>query len=246
MTRLLVMCVAASLLARAAGAEEPTRAARAHYDAGVRRYNLGDFPAAAGEFRDAYRLSPAPSLIFDIAQAYRAARDYAQARRYYTLYLQLTPGAPERAYIDARLDEMSGAESGAPPPLLAPPERAPVAGIERRSERGPRIAGLVVAGAGVALLGTSVWFALTAASDAHDVTELLRHGHPWDEHVNSLYQEAHRAETTAIVSAAVGGALVIGGGLYLWLHRAPPRVHGGDLAVVPSARSVAVKMSWRF
>src|SRR5262249_10653631 len=42
-------------------------AAREHYQRGLTHYNLGEFDAAVNEFKQAYALSSAPGLLFNIA-----------------------------------------------------------------------------------------------------------------------------------------------------------------------------------
>src|SRR6185436_4713873 len=74
--------------------EDPTaRAAREHYEAGLTHYNLGEFKQAIEEFKKAYELSKRPGLLFNIAQAYRLDRQWAQAASFYRTYLRLVPDA---------------------------------------------------------------------------------------------------------------------------------------------------------
>ena len=86
---------------------EPQREAKEHYEAGLARYNLGEFDAAINEFKTAYTLSHAPRLLFNIAQAQRLKKDYAQALYSYTTYLRLVPDAPNRVDVTARIAELS-------------------------------------------------------------------------------------------------------------------------------------------
>ena len=55
------------------------KAAREHYSKGILHYDLGEIDEAIAEFRQAYAISAAPGLLFNIAQAYRFKKDYEQA-----------------------------------------------------------------------------------------------------------------------------------------------------------------------
>lgn len=80
--------------------------AKALYDKGINHYNLGEFDPAIAAFRQAYGISSAPGLLFNIAQAFRLKKDYEQASYFYTTYLRLKPDAPNRADVEARIAEM--------------------------------------------------------------------------------------------------------------------------------------------
>src|SRR4051812_48415736 len=99
-----VLCAIALLISAPAVADPDP--ARQHYETASRLYNTGEFDAAIGEFKQAYGLSPAPGLLFNIGQAYRAKKDYEHARYFYTTYLREDPDAPEAAYVRARMQEM--------------------------------------------------------------------------------------------------------------------------------------------
>jgi tetratricopeptide (TPR) repeat protein len=85
---------------------QKTAAAKALYDKGINHYNLGEFDQAIDAFKQAYSLSSAPGLLFNIAQAYRLKKDYENATYFYSTYLRLQPDAPNRGDVEARLREM--------------------------------------------------------------------------------------------------------------------------------------------
>src|SRR5690349_20982987 len=64
------------------------REARAHFEIGLRHYNLGEFDRAIVEFKLAYRRSEAPGLLFNIAQAHRARGDARSALHFYAAFLR--------------------------------------------------------------------------------------------------------------------------------------------------------------
>jgi tetratricopeptide (TPR) repeat protein len=80
--------------------------AREHYRRGMTRYNLGEFDAAIAEFKQAYELSHAPGLLFNLAQSHRLKRDYEQALYFYRTYLRVAPRAPNRADAASRVREL--------------------------------------------------------------------------------------------------------------------------------------------
>ncbi len=61
------------LLASVAYATEPSEQATAvaAYEAALKHYNLAEYELAIDEFKTAYRLTQAPELLYNIAQAYR-------------------------------------------------------------------------------------------------------------------------------------------------------------------------------
>lgn len=86
--------------------EQKKTEAKALYDKGINHYNLGEFDPAIAAFRQAYGISSAPGLLFNIAQAFRLKKDYEQASYFYTTYLRLKPDAPNRTDVEARIAEM--------------------------------------------------------------------------------------------------------------------------------------------
>lgn len=81
--------------------------AKALYDKGITHYNLGEFDPAIAAFREAYAISSAPGLLFNIAQSFRLKKDYEQASYFYATYLRLKPDATNRADVEARIAEMN-------------------------------------------------------------------------------------------------------------------------------------------
>lgn len=107
--------------------------ARKHYQEGVSAYNGGEFDRAVKEYKAAYALKRDPALLFNIAQAYRLAKDFEQALFFYRSYLRSQPQAANRAEVEDRIvkleeelakqKERGGAASpaAAPAPSTEPP-----------------------------------------------------------------------------------------------------------------------------
>lgn len=104
-------------LARVAAAEED---AAAHYRKAETHYKLGEWVEAAGEYKETFRLKPVAGLLFNIAQAYRQAKDEKNAAFFYRQYLKLAPpDDANRELADqfaTRCEEALRAKSPTPPP----------------------------------------------------------------------------------------------------------------------------------
>lgn len=86
-----------------AEAATPTAEAAARYRHGVELYSDGDYEGAIVEFKLAYAAGGPPALLFNIAQAQRAAGHDQEALAYYKEYLRLVPDAPNRADVEERM-----------------------------------------------------------------------------------------------------------------------------------------------
>jgi tetratricopeptide (TPR) repeat protein len=132
-----VVLAAAAPSARAAGGGSNAEAARLrearqHYEQAVAHYNLDEFAPALAEFREAYRLKPDPSFLFNIAQCHRKLGDTDAALDFYRKYLRSLPDAPNRADVermiaDLRARQPAPAPSAPPPPVEVPPAPPPPA-----------------------------------------------------------------------------------------------------------------------
>src|SRR5262245_16291649 len=102
---LAVLAVSTSVSAQRKDAQKE-RAAREHYNKGILYYDLGDIEHAIAEFKEAYSISAAPGLLFNIAQAHRFKKDYEQALHFYRTYLRLQPRAINKTDVEARMKEL--------------------------------------------------------------------------------------------------------------------------------------------
>jgi tetratricopeptide (TPR) repeat protein len=186
--------------------------ARRHFDLGQRRFNLGDFDGAIDEFKRAYEISPVPDLLFNIAQAYRAKKDAAQALFFYQTYLREDPQGSERAYVEQRIEELRVSEdSRKQVEAAAAQAQAGDADARRRL----RLAGVIVGGSGLAIAGASVIFGVRAAMAASDVT--VAPGGRWTREQSDRWDEGQRYQTASWVLGAVGVAAVATGGILYYL-----------------------------
>lgn len=87
-------------------ADDNKALAQEHYNAGLRAYNVGEFDQAINEWKAAYQYLGAPDFLFNIAQAYRQKREYAEAIFFYNSYLRGKPDAANVDEVTALRDEM--------------------------------------------------------------------------------------------------------------------------------------------
>jgi tetratricopeptide (TPR) repeat protein len=103
------------------------REARAHYEQAVADYNLDEYAPALAEFREAYRIKPDPSFLFNIAQCHRKLGQNEAALDYYRKYLRNLPDAPNRADVERIVAELRSKETAPPADATPTPPPAPIA-----------------------------------------------------------------------------------------------------------------------
>jgi len=114
-------------------AEGDKAAARAHFEAATRLYDVHDYAKALEEYKAAYIAKPDPAFLFNMGQCYKKLGRPAEALGFYRDYLKkAAPDDPYRASIEARVQELEsgdlfeGSKSPRPAaPLSAPPVSAP-------------------------------------------------------------------------------------------------------------------------
>ena len=106
----LVPALATALWAAAYFAPRPAAAAetaKAYFDGGVRKYNLGHFQDAIADFEKAYNIDPAPILLFNIAQSHRQLGDKERALFFYRRYLEQAPNAANKGEVEQRMKDLT-------------------------------------------------------------------------------------------------------------------------------------------
>jgi hypothetical protein len=93
---LLALCLAAALASAGARAQEPTDAARAHFEEGVAHADRGEIDAAIVAFEAAYAASPHPSVLFNLGHAYSVAGRSLDAVRVMRAFLEQASSTPEQ------------------------------------------------------------------------------------------------------------------------------------------------------
>jgi tetratricopeptide (TPR) repeat protein len=120
------------------GADGDKIAAKAHFEAATRLYDIHEYAKALEEYKAAYLAKPDPAFLFNVGQCYRRLGKFDQALEFYREYLKKAPpDDPNRPNVEARIrntDNSDVFESDAPPkpapsptqPLPHPAELPPV------------------------------------------------------------------------------------------------------------------------
>lgn len=124
---LLVSSLCCASVARA----DDVGAAKAHYQDGTKRYNLGEYEQALTEFKAAYLAKPDPVFLFNIGQCQRQLGLWDAAEKSYRGYLRESPSlaAKNREEVKKLISEMETAvrenRAKQPPQGTLSPEPAP-------------------------------------------------------------------------------------------------------------------------
>ena len=92
--------------------------ARSLFEQGQLHYSLGEYGEAIARFREAYELSAAPGLLFNLAQAHRLKGDCAPAIEIYRHFKRLAPDSPHVAEADTQIAALSATCPPAPTPAI--------------------------------------------------------------------------------------------------------------------------------
>jgi tetratricopeptide (TPR) repeat protein len=107
----------------ALGADREKAAAKAHYEAATRLYDIHEYDAALKEYKAGYLTRPDPSFLYNIGQCYKRLGKPVQAREFFQEYLKKAPiDDPNRAQGEARLRELDAGMDGKISPPPASPE----------------------------------------------------------------------------------------------------------------------------
>ncbi len=230
---LLAVCLSLSwapALAQTPPGDDTTERARRLYEEANRQYDLREYDEAIEACRAGYKLMPLPEFLFNIAQAYRLKGDCVEALSFYRNYLRVSPAARNRAKVEAFIAEMQRCVP-APSPVLAPattPQapapstQAPPVRVAPRAStaaegaphgRSKRILGLLAAGAGMAVLGTGLYYGLSARAKSDEVATFFERGGMWTARYQELESDGQSAATRAKILGVAGGAALVGGAL---------------------------------
>jgi hypothetical protein len=230
----LLVALAVSLGRPALAAGDDVAQAKEEFRKAEAYFGSKDYGRAVDHYRRAYELSKRPKLLFNIGLASRLKGDRQASLEAFQAYLAAEPRsryAAEAQNEIAALQKDIAAEKARrePPPAAPPPEAPPPASIEtpapapapmarvdtttdRPSDPGQtvRIAGLITAGAGVALIGTGVVFGLKARSAANELDGATT----WKQDVFDSGQSANRNMSICL---AVGAAAVATGAVLYFI-----------------------------
>jgi tetratricopeptide (TPR) repeat protein len=240
----------------AASAPSESRAhAKRLFEQGQAHYDLGEYDEAIAAFREAYEISSAPALLFNIAQSHRLKGDCARALHVYRHFVRLDPNSPHRSSAETQIaalsaqcenksdaaaptqpashDETSDAGATvAPPASPSPAKPASRTGAQRYVVLGLVSGGLALVGAAVAL---HVWS--DSRFDTWQTEDRTISAAPVGSNDlrarqaanNELLGDIRRADTLSAILAATGGASLVAGGtlFFTWQPSTPSTTSGG-------------------
>jgi hypothetical protein len=267
---LAVACATGGGVARAeeAASENEAEAKRLAARAQV-HFDLGEYGLAIVDYREAYRLHPAPGLLYNLGQAYRLSGDCVSATVMYRNYLRLARRSPHRSvarqHISALAEcnrkhtgwtEVDETFVGAAHGTAAAKEKRTASlviagatdrqsdGGEPRPGRRRKVAGVGFAGVGGALLLGGAYMMLRAESTADEVSRRYNDGAKWKD-LEDLDRRGRREEISGATMLVAGGAaLVTGATLYALGWREERQA--ATVSVVPGRKGAAVSVSWGF
>lgn len=227
--------LAAVLLAATTASAQPVSdAARVHMQEGLAAFEAERFADAARSFRRAQTISGRPELLFNVARAEAAAGNLAGAVEALTLFREAgAPGFDREALEQqirtleaqraeqARREESARAQNTpAPPP---PPEVRTVieprwVRVEYRHSTLNAVGPWVTLGVGAAVGIVGIIQGVSASSSIALLNDVNRSQTPWSPAAQEARSTAPGQLTTATVLGGVGGAMVLGGALWLILR----------------------------
>lgn len=104
---IVLLAAAGPAVAGDPGGRAEDSSARALFERGEVKFNLGNFEAAAADYQAAYELDHRPALLFNVGQCYRNLENYERARFFYRRFLTLDPQTPNRRETESLIDLMS-------------------------------------------------------------------------------------------------------------------------------------------
>jgi tetratricopeptide (TPR) repeat protein len=131
MRRVLMVSLLLAQVAHADPAADRKRGNRLWID-GITDYDLGHYEAAIAKFEEAYKLNPAPNILYNLGQAHRQKKNYEKALFYFKQYLRNKPTAANRPEVERLIGEIdvliaAQEKSNEHPPegVVAPPPAPP-------------------------------------------------------------------------------------------------------------------------
>jgi tetratricopeptide (TPR) repeat protein len=225
-----------------ASSESSQERAQAWFEEGQAAYARGEFAIAAALFRAVYVATPAPEILYDLAQAERRAKQCKAALAHYEEYLTLEHGVAPND-VEEKVAEVRGCadkEEGAarssttktelPPP--APAAEHPTQQSHDTTLRAVAygsIAGAVL----TAAFGTA--FLIHANSASQHLEELNTPGAQWDDRY-AAYQSELDLNRAAAIGFFVASGVMAATATTLLLVRWPgeTRTNTATIAVGPA------------
>lgn len=215
--------------------------ARMRFQLGSQLYERGRFEEASAEFRRAYDLSGRPSLLYNVYLAERDAGNVAAAAEALRRYLDEEEAPENRALLESRLqslEELAAREHSdpqqatpdAPTPDPEPaaetaapePQQPPADEPAEESARPSLVAPLLLVGGGAAILAAAGGLGLANRTLYNDLQDRCLGGTLCTPSQSGDIDALGRRNLTADVLLGLGGAVVLGGLVWLVLRAIHP------------------------
>ena len=241
---LVVMLLASRAFADGSG-DDPTAKAKELYTEGKRYYDVADYAHAIESWKQAYVLSSAAMLLYNIGQAYRLSGDCASALRFYATYEREAGADVDKAGLDEARARCNPQPTGANPPATFPVSPQPATpstmhdvGMDRppvpprEHDSSMKTAGIATAAGGAVLLGLGLYLDHVASDDASKVESFRG---VWTTTQQDWQSSGQTASTWGAIATGAGVAALAGGAVLYYLGMRSDRM---DVAVTPHAATV--------
>jgi tetratricopeptide (TPR) repeat protein len=219
---LLIPCWSLRTLADETNANKA--AAHKLFEQSELRYRDGRFQEAAVLLREAYALDPAPILLFNLARALESGGDLDGAVDAYTQYLEADPRARDKGAVAKRLETLRAQIKDKEDLQRVRDEDARrMQEVEHEAklakERPPKESSSdpwpwIVTGVGAGGLIAGVVMGYLAEKRRQEAVD-----EPINLQANNLAQQARSLQTGANIAYAAGGAVALGGAVWLILSQ---------------------------
>lgn len=212
-------CLQGTALAQGARPDIDQRA-RDLFEEGRAAYDAGDDEEALAHFKAAYDLSHRPQLLYNIGLSADRLGHREEALAAYRGYLDAVPDAHNRVSVADRVRALEAMNAPAPEAVAAEPVAsdappAEPAPEEPSQEDSVPIVPLVVAGAGVVVIGVGVAFGVSASNGEDAYSSARVRTIPDVKAAEAKLSDAKSDATTANVLYAIGGVVATAG--LVWL-----------------------------
>ena len=249
--------IAVLMLLTSEGAALASPSAEELFNQGQTSYAKGDYAGAAAKWKESYRLSKEPELLFNIAEALRDDGRCSEALAMFRRFIATAPGSPQRQLADDFVRELTAkcneAASRDDETTEGPVDRAHGdddgdlrTTADRRSATRPgrtkKFAGIVVGGAGLATIAVGIGLGAHASALGNQVTLDCSSSCNWPSE-QSRDAAGRRDATIGYALDAIGALAVAGGAVFYYLGD-----REGAIAVAPigtRSREGGAVLSWR-
>jgi tetratricopeptide (TPR) repeat protein len=257
-------------MAGSADARPRRRDARAAFDRGVAAYQKGNFEAASESLARSFSIERDVDTLFAWAQSERKLDHCDKAIELYERLLAFNLPTANKTAVEQKLDEcrtMIAQQKPAPEPPAAATQvkPAPADPASEPAEPAARVADRTIApeaptdrdtsvharawytdpvalgflGAGLAATGIGAGILASAKSLDNDAN----HAVTYDETVD-LNQKAKSRASIGLITTSAGGALLVGGIVWIVLHRNTTESHPVSAWMAPGGAGVAFSGSF--